>query len=124
MADFIRSHGGEVAGAFALTGKQYSAKLSLSDETLSQLRERLGDLEGVFREATGYGYDFLTESEARALVKFKPVERVRDRILAQRDARSQRMDEEATGEAEGGLSLQTSSAPAQAPAPRDAHKGR
>lgn len=85
LASHIQSGGGNVVGAVALTGKQYSAILRPSPETLSALREKHGDLENDFRAATGYGFDALTESEARYLTNFKPADAVRDRILAERD---------------------------------------
>lgn len=85
LAAFVRKCGGEVAGIFALTGKQYSRKLSPSEEILKELRALHGDLEESFRQATGYGYDSLTESEARTLARFRPAHAVRDRILAEAD---------------------------------------
>ena len=75
--------GGQVVVAVALTGKRYSAKMRLSDETLSALREKHGNLENDFRAATGYGFDSLTESKARYLTNFKPADAIRDRILAE-----------------------------------------
>jgi len=65
----------------ALTGKQYGSKLSLSDETLSAVRSRLSDGEDAFRRAVGYGFDSLTESEARYLARRPDVDAVRERIL-------------------------------------------
>jgi hypothetical protein len=47
------------------------------------VRQKFGDLENEFRKATGYGYDQLTQSEARYLTNFKPASSVRDRINAQ-----------------------------------------
>jgi adenine/guanine phosphoribosyltransferase-like PRPP-binding protein len=79
----IEQGGGKVAAVVALTGKQYSSKITLSAETLSRLREKFGDIENEFRTATGHGFDSLTESEARYLANYKPVERIRTRILAE-----------------------------------------
>lgn len=84
LASHIEAGGGRMVGAVALTGKQYSAKLRPSDEILAKLREKHGDLENDFRIATGYGFDSLTESEARYLANFKPAVAVRDRIAAAR----------------------------------------
>lgn len=81
LASHIQRGGGRVVGSVALTGKQYSAKLKPSAETLKALREKHGDLESDFKAATGYGFDALTESEARYLANFKPTQSVRDRIL-------------------------------------------
>ena len=82
LTSHIRDNGGEVAGAVALTGKQYSAKLEPSPELLQQVRDRFQSVEPAFRSATGYGFDALTESEARYLVKHDDAESVRNRILA------------------------------------------
>lgn len=89
LASHIRDNGGDVAGVVALTGKQYSAKLEPSSELLQQVRDRFQSVEPAFRSATGYGFDALTESEARYLVKHDDAESVRNRILA---AGSERVD--------------------------------
>ncbi len=83
LASHIREGGGTVAGIVALTGKQYSAKIQPSPEILSSLRQKHGDLENEFRAATGYGFDALTESEARYLARYEPAQRLRDRIAAE-----------------------------------------
>lgn len=88
LASHIRQAGGRAVGAFALTGKQYSAKLKLDPVTLQQLRDKHGDIEHDFRTATGYGFAALTQSEARTLTNFRPAEFVRDRIFAARDEKS------------------------------------
>lgn len=90
MASHIIDNGGRVAGAVALTGKQYSAKLSPSPELLSQVRDRYQSVEAQFRAATGYGFDALTESEARYLAKHDNAQLVRDRITEAGDAARQR----------------------------------
>jgi len=87
LASHIEQNGGRVVGSFALTGKLYSATLRLSPETLSELRARYGDVEQAFREATGRGFDALTESEGRYLAKHDAPDAVRGRILAERHAR-------------------------------------
>ncbi|WP_167009250.1 PLxRFG domain-containing protein [Comamonas sp. Tr-654] len=83
LASHIREGGGTVAGVIALTGKQYSAKIQPSAESLASLRQKHGDLESEFRAATGYGFDSLTESEARYLARYEPADRLRDRISAE-----------------------------------------
>lgn len=83
LASHIREGGGTVAGIVALTGKQYSAKIQPSPEILTSLRQKHGDLENEFRAATGYGFDALTESEARYLARYEPAQRLRDRIAAE-----------------------------------------
>jgi hypothetical protein len=97
LTSHIQQHGGRVIGAVALTGKQYSAKLNPSTETIEQLREKFGDIEPQFQAATGYGFDALTESEARYLANFKPADTVRDRILAAGRQEVQSSDAETLG---------------------------
>ncbi len=80
MASHIRTMGGDVAGIVALTGKSYSARIKGSPETLANLREKYSDLEPNFKAATGYGFDGLTQSEARYLANFEPAVTVRDRL--------------------------------------------
>jgi hypothetical protein len=82
LANHIQQRGGRVVGVIALTGKNYSAKLQPPPQLIEQLRETFGDIEPDFKAATGYGFGALTASEARYLVNFKPVDTVRDRILA------------------------------------------
>ena len=93
LASHVREGGGEVVGVVALTGKQYSAKIQPSPETLASLRKKHGDLEDQFRAATGYGFDALTESEARYLARYEPAQRLRDRITEEGRSGSQREDE-------------------------------
>jgi len=85
LSAHIRANGGNVLGAVALTGKQYSAKLALQKTTLDDLRGKYGDLEQNFRRETGYGFDDLTESEARYITKLKYADEFRDRLLTQRN---------------------------------------
>lgn len=101
IADHLRQHGATLVGEVALTGKQYSRTLTLSHETLRSVRQRLGDLEPAFRDATGHGFDALTESEGRTLATWKPLDAVRARILAERDARDRGEDESSLGHAPG-----------------------
>jgi hypothetical protein len=93
LASHIREGGGNVVGVVALTGKQYSAKIQPSPEILATLRQKHGDLEVQFRAATGYGFDALTESEARYLARFEPAERLRDRIAEEGRRGSERADQ-------------------------------
>lgn len=93
LASHIREGGGTVVGVVALTGKQYSAKIQPSSEILSTLRQKHGDLENEFRAATGYGFDALTESEARYLAKYEPAQRLRDRIAEEGRRGRARADE-------------------------------
>jgi len=62
----IESQGGIVIGAIALTGKQYSAKIAISVETLSNLREKYGQLEEWFK--IYLGYDFARTHRVRSKI--------------------------------------------------------
>jgi len=65
-----------------LTGKAYSATLAVRNETLTALRDKHGaDLENWWRKTFGYGFDELTESEARYFLQAESARAVRDRIL-------------------------------------------
>lgn len=55
--------------------------MALNDDTLTQLREKHGTSEPSFIKGLGYGFDALTESEARQLLKWKPADAVRNRFL-------------------------------------------
>ncbi len=92
LASYVEQNGAHVVGAFALTGKQYSAQLTLDLTLLNELRTHYGDLEPYFQEATGYSFTALTQSEARTLIHYRPTEQVRIRILNERDARSSSTD--------------------------------
>ncbi len=102
LASHIRENGGEVAAVVALTGKQYSAKLAPSAELLSQVRERFSNVEDKFRAATGYGFDALTESEARYLVKHDDAQSIRDRIVEAGEQASRGVDEGREGTSQEG----------------------
>jgi hypothetical protein len=83
LASHIQAFGGIVLGSVALTGKQYSAKLHQDSNTTSQLREKFSDIEPAFKAITGYGFDALTESEARYIASYKPADSIRVRVLAE-----------------------------------------
>jgi hypothetical protein len=93
LASHILDNGGKISGVVALTGKQYSAKIQPSTELLSQVREQYGDIESDFRAATGYGFDALTQSEARYLAKHNDAESVRNRIIEAGRKASKQLDE-------------------------------
>lgn len=81
----IEAHGSRVIGAYALTGKQYSVQLRLSTETLTQLRHEYKHIEAWWQATFGYGFDKLTEWEARyILTSGKSPDQVRATILARR----------------------------------------
>jgi hypothetical protein len=83
----LRSHiimgRGRVVGATVLTGKPYSASLALKTETLEALRLKHGEeIERWWRERFGFGFDCLTESEARYLFRTPNADRIRNKIVA------------------------------------------
>lgn len=83
----LRGHvlaaGGRVPGVTSLTGKAVSATLALQPATLAQLRLTHGDdLENWWRQVFGFGFEHLTESEARYLIPRSDADRVREEILA------------------------------------------
>lgn len=101
----IEDNGGRVLGAVALTGKNYSRKLSLDPSTLAEVRGKYGSIEPWWRDTFGYGYEGLTQSEARTLLTFDKgqlsPERLRDRIAAARDEGLFRVDEGAAADRSG-----------------------
>lgn len=100
LKGYIESHGGRVIGASALTGKQYSARMALSPQTLSQLREYFGGtgLENWWKQQYGHGFDGLTGSEANYLLRAGDADKIRDRVLAARQAGDSPVLSEAPGD--------------------------
>ena len=82
MKGYIESKGGIVIGSVVMAGKDFSSKLKLQQSTLTELRSKHGNLEPEWLTVFGYGFDFLTESEARYLVKTEDANRIRTEILA------------------------------------------
>ncbi len=94
LKGYIENRGGEVLAATALTGKQYSAKIAIDSSTLEQIRDQYDGtgLEAWWHNRFGYGFDSLTESEGRYLLRAKDADKVRDRVTAagpQTSARSE-----------------------------------
>ena len=87
LRGWLASQGAHVHGAVTLTGKQYSATLSIQPDTLTALRGRYAAIENWWIATFGYGFDRLTESEGRYLVKSgATADQVRSRIAASRQA--------------------------------------
>jgi len=85
LKGFIETKGGRVVLCTTLTGKPYSAKLAPSDATLNALRAKHGnELETWWKDNFGYGFDYLTESEARYLERADSAQLIRDRLFAAR----------------------------------------
>ncbi|MGH9751540.1 MAG: phosphoribosyltransferase [Blastocatellia bacterium] len=85
LKGFVEANGARAIGATALTGKAYSAKLRLSEETLQRLREKYGtELEKWWAATFGYSFERLTESEARYLFRADNADVISERIVAAR----------------------------------------
>ena len=70
-----------------MTGKSYSAKLTLDRTQLDELRAKHGtDLENWWEGKFGHSFDLLTQSEARYLARSKDADTIRDRIAAAEQA--------------------------------------
>ena len=84
----IEVNGGKVIGATVLTGKPYSSVLEPTSEQLAALRAKHGqELENWWQERFGYGFDCLTQSEARYLERSPDADRVRNRIVEEEQTR-------------------------------------
>lgn len=79
----LMQQGSRIVGAIVLTGKAHSAKIALDPSRLVALRNKHGDIEEDWRSQFGYGYDCLTESEARYLQNTADAQRIRDRVFTQ-----------------------------------------
>lgn len=88
LRGFILGNEAHVRLATTLTGQSRSARLALSSHSLDDLRSKHGHaLEEWWIETFGYGFECLTESEARYLARVENAERVRDRLAAAGQAR-------------------------------------
>jgi len=76
----IETHGGNVIGMIALTGKKRSATIAIATDTLQDLRAKHAALEDWWIEVFGYGFGLLTESEARYLLNSPDVDTIRAKI--------------------------------------------
>ena len=87
LRGFVETNGGVVLGATALTGKSYSAKLALNEDTLWHLRNKHGtEFEKWWVAAFGYGFEKLTESEARYLGRADNAHAISERLAFARRA--------------------------------------
>jgi hypothetical protein len=89
MRGFIEAKGGRVLGATVLTGKPYSAKISLNQDQLDALRAKHGkDLEDWWIDRFGHAFDCLTQSEARYLERTENADIIRNRIAEAEQSRN------------------------------------
>lgn len=83
LKGFLESNGGQTIGATALTGKAYSAKLAPAENTILELRRKHGNELDLWWSATfGFGFESLTESEARYLIRGNDAHSITTRIIA------------------------------------------
>lgn len=101
----IEDNGGKVVLATALTGKDYSRKIALNSQSLADVRERFGSIEPWWRDQFGYGFEGLTESEARTILTLDKgrldADALRDRVSAGRVSGLRAVGEGAAGEGSG-----------------------
>ncbi|OWQ58449.1 PLxRFG domain-containing protein [Stenotrophomonas maltophilia] len=101
----IEDNGGKVVLATALTGKDYSRKIALNSQSLADVRERFGSIESWWRDQFGYGFEGLTESEARTILTLDKgrldADALRDRVAEGRVSGLRPMGEGAAGEGSG-----------------------
>ncbi|HFF6187710.1 TPA: PLxRFG domain-containing protein [Stenotrophomonas maltophilia] len=101
----IEDNGGKVVLATALTGKDYSRKIALNSQSLADVRERFGSIEPWWRDQFGYGFEGLTESEARTILTLDKgrldADAFRDRVAAGRVPGLRPVGEGAVGEGSG-----------------------
>jgi hypothetical protein len=82
LRGFVESKGGRVIHAAALTGKEYSATLTLQAETLASLRESYGaEIETWWEKVFGFDFPCLTESEGRYLLRAEDADTIRDQLV-------------------------------------------
>ncbi len=87
LKSHIELNGGKVIGATVLTGKPYSSVLEPTSEQLGALKAKHGqELENWWQERFGYGFDCLTQSEARYLERSPDADKIRNRIIEEEQA--------------------------------------
>ena len=83
LRGWVLNCGGQVLGATVLTGKYYSAKLTVEQTQIDELEKIHGrELREWWQKRFDFGYDCLTSSEARYLIRTPSADRIRNRIIA------------------------------------------
>lgn len=91
LKGYIETHGGTVVGATVLTGKPFSAKLTLLNDQLDALRKKHGhELEKWWETQFGHGFDRLTQSEARYLERSPDADTIRNKVTEAKQAGNRR----------------------------------
>jgi hypothetical protein len=76
----IASNHGNVVGATTLMAAPDSHRLAPSRTTLARLRDKLPQLEPWWKATHGYGFEGLTDGEAKYLASFNSTDAIRDRL--------------------------------------------
>ncbi len=85
LKGFVEARGGRVIGITTLTGRSYSAKLAPEPSLIQAVRDKHGnDLETWWQQEFGYGFDCLTQSEARYLERSPDADTIRKRVVEAR----------------------------------------
>jgi len=85
LMGFVEASGGCVIGVTTLTGRPYSAKLAPEPSLIQAVRDKHGnDLETWWQREFGYGFDCLTQSEARYLERSPDADTIRKRVVEAR----------------------------------------
>ena len=83
----VETRAGRVIGIATLTGRSYSAKLAPEPSLIQAVRDKHGDeLEIWWQKEFGYGFDCLTQSEARYLERSPDADTIRNRMAAARQS--------------------------------------
>ena len=87
LRGFVETKDGRVIGGTALAGKAYSAKLRPDRPAVLELRRKHGEQLEKWRSATfGYGFERLTQSEARYLTRVDDAHAIPERLALARRA--------------------------------------
>ena len=82
LRGWIMHLGGRVVGATVLTGKAYSARLSVDQFQIDELTNKhQKELREWWNDRFAFDYDCLTSSEARYLIRTPSADRIRNRII-------------------------------------------
>ena len=87
LTGYVETNAARVIGVTTLTGRVYSAKLAPELSLIQAVRDKHGnDLEIWWQGEFGYGFDCLTQSEARYLERSPDADAIRNRMAAARQS--------------------------------------
>lgn len=87
LRSYIEARGGDVVGATTLTASPRSHILKPTTGALAALRGKFPDLEPWLKDHYGYGFNALTESEARQFLRYGSADRIRSVLAEGQQAR-------------------------------------